>query len=160
MQCGVLQGLLPLAGRQVRDAAGLPWLGLGMAAALLLSAATMEVGGRLLGVAAGVSCAAMQDIHPPCMPDMRAAPTHPLHTPLLLLQLWLGSGGGNANFLYGMNLLWAGLQAVLLLQLLRAAARQEVAGGSTLSADSAAPAAGDASAARTQPRQRRPEVDG
>ncbi|KAL4424807.1 hypothetical protein ABPG77_000847 [Micractinium sp. CCAP 211/92] len=36
--------------------------------------------------------------------------------------LWLGGNGGNANFLYGMNLLWAGLQAVLLLRLLRAAA--------------------------------------
>ena len=41
------------------------------------------------------------------------------------LQLWLGGGGGNANFLYGMNLLWGGLQTVLLLQLLRAAAWQE-----------------------------------
>jgi hypothetical protein len=84
----------------------------------------------------------------------------PLCTSPLLLQLWLGSGGGNANFLYGMNLLWAGLQAVLLLQLLRAAARQEVSSGSTLAADGPAPVAGDASAARTQPRQRRrPEVE-
>lgn len=40
------------------------------------------------------------------------------------LQLWLG-GGGNANFLYGMSLLWSGLQAVLLLRVLRAAAREE-----------------------------------
>ena len=59
-----------------------------------------------------------------------------------------------------MNLLWAGLQAVLLLQLLRAAARQEVAVGCALAAECTAPAAGDASAARTQPRQRRrPEVE-
>ncbi|PRW58222.1 3-oxoacyl-ACP reductase [Chlorella sorokiniana] len=27
-----------------------------------------------------------------------------------VMQLWLGSGGGNANFVYGMNLLWGGLQ--------------------------------------------------
>lgn len=48
-----------------------------------------------------------------------------LVAPLWSLQLWLGGGGGNANFLYGMNLLWGGLQTVLLLQLLRAAAWQE-----------------------------------
>ena len=59
MQYGLLQGLLPLAGRQVRDVLGLPWLGLGMAAALLLSAATLEVGGGLLGIAAGACCAAV-----------------------------------------------------------------------------------------------------
>lgn len=48
------------------------------------------------------------------------------------LQLWLGSGGGNANFVYGMNLLWGGLQVLLLLRLLRGAARAEAkpAGGS------------------------------
>lgn len=73
------QGLLPLAGPHLGAMRGvLPWLGLGQAAATLLSAS-----------AAG---------------------------------LWLGGSGGNANFLYGMNLLWAGLQAVLLLRLLRAAA--------------------------------------
>ncbi len=48
------------------------------------------------------------------------------------MQLWLGSGGGNANFVYGMNLLWGGLQVLLLLRLLRGAARAEAqpSGGS------------------------------
>lgn len=41
-------------------------------------------------------------------------------------RLWLGGSGGNANFLYGMNLLWGGLQAVLLLRMLRAAAAAQV----------------------------------
>lgn len=41
------------------------------------------------------------------------------------LQFWLGGGGGNANFVYGMNLLWGGLQVLLLLRLLRGAARAE-----------------------------------
>ncbi|KAL4437106.1 hypothetical protein ABPG75_004245 [Micractinium tetrahymenae] len=78
----VAQGLLPLAGPHLSALQGaLPWLGLALAAALLLSES-----------AAG---------------------------------LWLGGGGGNANFLYGMNLLWAGLQAVLLLRLLRVAAAAE-----------------------------------
>lgn len=79
----MFQGLLPLAAPQLAGLAGLPWMALGMGAALLLSASAGD--------------------------------------------LWLGSGGGNANFLYGMNLLWAGLQAALFLRMLRAAARQEAA---------------------------------
>ena len=39
-------------------------------------------------------------------------PTHP--------QMWLGVlGTGNANFFYGMNLLWAGWQGMMLVQVLR-----------------------------------------
>jgi hypothetical protein len=41
------------------------------------------------------------------------------------VQLWLGGRGGNANFLFGMNLLWGGLLVMLLLRLLRTAARAE-----------------------------------
>lgn len=48
-------------------------------------------------------------------------PLRPLHP----MQLWLGGLGGNANFVYGMNLLWGGLQVILLLRLLRGAARAE-----------------------------------
>jgi hypothetical protein len=40
-------------------------------------------------------------------------------------ELWLGGAGGNANFLYAATLAWGGLQATLLLRLLRCAARQE-----------------------------------
>lgn len=94
---------------------GLPWVGLGLGAALLLSNAAMQVrecvGWGLLSYCAGCLAGAPH-AHLPCTP-------HPT------LQLWLVSGGGNANFLYGMNLLWGGLQAMLLLQLLRSAARQE-----------------------------------
>lgn len=54
-----------------------------------------------------------------------AAPTNCCCLAALCLQLWLGGRGGNANFLYGMNLVWGGLQVLLLLRLLRAAARAE-----------------------------------
>ena len=40
-------------------------------------------------------------------------------------QLWLSLGSGNANFFYGMNLLWAGWQAVALVQLVKAGVRAE-----------------------------------
>jgi hypothetical protein len=45
------------------------------------------------------------------------------------MQLWLAGAGGNANFLYGMNLLWAGLLVMLLLRILRAAARLDARPG-------------------------------
>lgn len=57
-----------------------------------------------------------------------AYPVRPVHPPIPVVQLWLEGGGGNANFLYGMTLLWGGLQTLLLLQLLRSAARQEGGG--------------------------------
>jgi len=44
-----------------------------------------------------------------------------------LLQMWLVLGSGNANFFYAMNLLWAGWQAVALLQLLKAGVRKDAA---------------------------------
>lgn len=55
-------------------------------------------------------------------------PRRPLSRPRCL-QLWLAGRGGNANFLFGMNLLWGGMLVVLLLRLLRAAARAEAATG-------------------------------
>ena len=43
----------------------------------------------------------------------------------LYLQLWLTLGTGNANFFYGMNLVWAAWQALALVQLLKSTAAME-----------------------------------
>lgn len=107
----MLQALLPLARRHMASNAALPWLTLGLGAALLLAESAQQVGGLLQHGCKLTGCSRLSSPRAPHCPPV---------------QLWL-SGAGNANFLYGITLLWAGLQVVLLLQLLRAAARAEAA---------------------------------
>ena len=120
-----LQGLLPLAHGEAQGAAvagALPWLALGGAAALVLTGSATEVRWCVCDAVLAAVSGENGEEDGRCLTS-QCRLLHPV-------QLWLVSGGGNANFLYGMNLLWGGLLVVLLLLLVRAAARAPGGGGS------------------------------
>jgi hypothetical protein len=117
--------MAPLAWEDWKRVTGLAWHLLGLAAALVLNDAALRVRTVVHGCETRQAAVLVHGLNS----SFQAAPSWDGSCPRCCLvpslQLWLSGAGGNANFLYGMNLLWGGQLVLLLLRLLRGAARSE-----------------------------------